>query len=373
MTATQRTDALSVVRFNIPTPPDIDAFLADAREILESGWLSGSKHVAALERELRSWTESEHVVAVTSATSGLIAALDTFGEPGGEVIIPGYTFLATWQAVAWADMTAVVADVDERGLLDPAAVLAAATPKTRVVVPVHLSGNPAAADKLAAVASRIGARLVFDAAHALGARHNDRFVGGDGDAEVFSMGATKPLGADEGGIVTARTAEAEEQLRRFAWHGGAPGNIDPYGRGLNLRVPELTAALARRCLERLDAQIDRRAEIHRRYAEAWSGLPLRLSGPLPGQRSAFKEQMVWLANQADREPLMAYLDAARIQYRLYHSIVIPDLSAFEGRVASVDRSRWLAERSICVPMHGRLTDADVDRVIEGVGSFFAHR
>jgi dTDP-4-amino-4,6-dideoxygalactose transaminase len=309
-------------------------------------------------------------VAVTSATSGLIAALNTLGEPGGEAIIPGYTFLATWQTVLWAGMTPVVADVDERGLLDPAAVLAAATPRTRVIVPVHLSGNPAPADELTTVAAQVGARLLFDAAHALGARHEDRFVGGDGDAEVFSIGATKPLGADEGGFITTRDADLEHRLRRFAFYGGAPGNIDTYGRGLNLRVPELTAALALRCLERLDAQIDRRAEIHRRYAEAWTGLPLRLSGPLPGQRSAFKEQMVWLDDPADRTPLTEALEAADIQYRLYHSIAIPDLTAFEGRVASADRSRWLAERSLAVPMHGRLTDSDVDRVIESVSSFF---
>ncbi len=359
-----------MVRYNIPTPPDIDAFLADAREILESGWLSGAKHVAALENELQSWTQSDHVVAVTSATSGLIAALNTLGEPGGEAIIPGYTFLATWQTVLWAGMTPVVADVDDRGLLDPAAVLAAATPRTKVIVPVHLSGNPAPADELTAVARQVGARLMFDAAHALGARHVDRFVGGDGDAEVFSMGATKPLGADEGGFISTRDAELEHRLRRFAYYGGAPGNIDTYGPGLNLRVPELTAALARRCLERLDAQIDRRTEIHRRYAEAWSELPLRLSGPLPGQRSAFKEQMVWLDDPADRAPLTQALEAADIQYRLYHSIAIPDLTAFEGRVASADRSRWLAERSLAVPMHGRLTDSDVDRVIESVSSFF---
>jgi len=365
--------ATSVVRLNIPTPPDIDAFLADAREILESGWLAGAKHVAALENELRPWTGSDHVIAVPSATSGLIAALNTLGEPGAEAIVPGYTFMATWQTVLWARMTPVVADVDERGLLDPAAVLAAATSRTRVIVPVHLSGNPAAADELTAVAQRVGARLLFDAAHALGSRHADRPVGTDGDAEVFSIGATKPLGAGEGGFITAGDAELDAALRRFTFYGGRPGNIDTSGFGMNLRVPELSAALARRCLERLEPQLVRREQIHERYASAWDGLPLRVSGPLPGQRSSFKEQMVWLHEPADRAPLVDWLTAAGIETRNYHSIAIPDLTAFEGRVDSVDRARWLADRSLAVPMHGRLTDEEVDRVIDGVASFYAAR
>jgi UDP-2-acetamido-2-deoxy-ribo-hexuluronate aminotransferase len=361
------------VRLNVPAPPDVDAFLADAREIVESGWLAGGRHVAALERELAPWTGRDNVVAVTSATGGLIAALTTLGEPGSEAIVPGYTFLATWQTVLWARMIPVVADVDERGLLDPAAVLAAATPRTRVIVPVHLSGQPAPAAELTAVARRVGAALVFDAAHALGARHVDGPVGADGDAEIFSISATKPLGAGEGGFITARDANLTESLRRFAFFGGRPGDIDTYGPGLNLRVPELTAALGRRCLDRLDAQLEHREQIHRRYAEAWAGLPLRLSGALPGQRSAHKEQMVWLDEPADRPPLVEWLDRAGIDTRLYHSIAIPDLTTFEGRVDSADTARWLAARSLTVPMHGRMTDEEVDRVADAVISFYAAR
>jgi dTDP-4-amino-4,6-dideoxygalactose transaminase len=371
MTGTSTTAARATVRLNIPTPPpDMDAYLQDVREVIESGWLAGGPHVAALERELGPWTGTNGVVAVTSATSGLVAALTTLGEPGAEAIVPGYTFLATWQTCLWARMTPVVVDVDERGLMDPAAVLAAATPRTRVIVPVHLSGNPAPAHELVAVARRVGASIVFDSAHALGARHADRPVGGDGDAEVFSFGATKPLGAGEGGFIAARDGELEARLRRFGFHGGAPGLGDTYGIGLNLRLPELTAALARRNLERLDAQLDRRAAIHDRYAQAWADLPLRLSGPLPGQRSAHKDQLLWLNDSAERAPLVDHLMAIGIETRAYYSIAIPDLSAFEGRVDCVDRSRELAQRSLAVTMHGRLTDDEIERVVDGVLSFY---
>jgi perosamine synthetase len=361
------------VRFNMPARPDVEGFLEDAREIVESGWLAGGPFVERLEAELKPWTGSDHVVAVTSGTNGLVAAMNVLGEPGAEAIIPGYTFFATWEAVLWARMTPVIADVDERGLLDPAAVRAAATTRTRLVVPVHIAGQPAAMDEICAVAEQIGARVVGDAAHALGARHEDRPVGNDGHAEVFSINATKPLGAGEGGFVTVRSAQVEEGLRRFAYHGTKPGHDDTYGRGLNLRVPALTAALALRSLPGLAAQLRRREEIHHRYASAWHGLPLRLSGPLPGQRSTHSQQLIWLDHPGDTPPLLEWLAAAGIERRAYNSIAIPDLSGFEGVVASADRARDLARRSVAVPMHARLSDEQVEQVAEAVSGFFAHR
>ncbi|HYI22906.1 MAG TPA: DegT/DnrJ/EryC1/StrS family aminotransferase [Candidatus Limnocylindrales bacterium] len=371
MTSSTTGTKRATVRINVPLPPhDIDAFLADARQIIESGWLAGGEHVAALERELEPWTGHRPVIAVTTATNGLIAAMTTLGEPGAEAIVPSYTFLATWQTVLWSRMVPVVADVDERGLLDPSAVAAAITDRTRVIVPVHLAGMPAPTDELRDLARQNGAALVVDAAHALGSRHADRPVGADGDAEVFSISSTKPLGAGEGGFVTARDDELEQALRRFAFYGGRPGLGDTYGPGLNLRVPELTAALARRNLERFEAQLERRSEIHRRYATGMEGLPLRLSGPLAGQRSAHKDQLVWLDDPADRSPLVEQLTDAAVETRLYHSIAIPDLTAFEGRVSSTDRGRDLAKRTLAIPMHGRLTDDEVDHVVDTMHDYF---
>jgi dTDP-4-amino-4,6-dideoxygalactose transaminase len=156
----------STTRFNIPARPDVEAFLEDARAILESGWLSGAQYVRRLEAAAAPWVGRDHVVAASNGTGALIAALTVLGEPGAEAIIPGYTFTATWGAVRWAGMVPVVADVDARGLLDPAAVAAAVTPRTRVIVPVPIAGQPAPMAELRGIADRAGARIVADAAHA---------------------------------------------------------------------------------------------------------------------------------------------------------------------------------------------------------------
>jgi dTDP-4-amino-4,6-dideoxygalactose transaminase len=358
------------IRFHAPALPDIDGFLEDARQIVASGWLSDGHHVGELEARFRALCGTPAAVAVSNGSDGLIAALSVLVEPGREVILPGYTYLATWQSVRWAGLVPVVADVDDRGLLDPAAVEAALSPRCGAILPVHVAGSPAPMRALRVIADRAGIPLVADAAHAVGARTVDGPVGRDGDAEVFSIGATKQVGAGEGGVVTSGTVELAEHLRRFAHQGHEPGAIDPLGPGMNLRLAELTAALAVRILDGLEDQLARREVIHARYEAAWSGLPVRLSGPAPGERSSHKDQLVWVEDPDDRLPLREHLAEAGIETRPYYDVAVPDFTAFDGLVASADRSRALAARSFAVPIQPRLRDDEVSRIADEVIAFY---
>lgn len=363
----------ATVRFHIPALPDVEGFLDDARAILESGWLSQGPFVRRLEEAFLDLTGAASAIAVSNASDGLIAALHVLGRPGGEVIVPGYTYLATWQSVLWAGMVPVVADVDDQALLDPDAAADALTPQTAAILPVHMAGAPADMDSLRTVADRAGVPLIADAAHAAGSRTSQGPVGRDGDAEVFSIGATKQIAAGEGGIVVVRDASRAEPLRRFALQGHLPGALNAIGPGLNLRLPELTAALALRVLPGLEAQLNRREVIHERYSEAFAGLPLRLSGPRAGERSGHKDQLVWLDDPTSRAPLRAHLAERGVETRGYYDVAVADATSFEGRVASTSRSRDLAARSYALPIHARLTDDDVESVVDGVRSWFESR
>jgi dTDP-4-amino-4,6-dideoxygalactose transaminase len=263
-----------------------------------------------------------------------------------------------------------VADVDDRGLLDPTAVEAAITPRTGAILAVHLTGVLAPMARLRAIADRHGLALIADAAHALGAMSGSISAGSLGDIEAFSIGATKQVAAGEGGCLTVRDSGLVPVARRWALQGHEPGSIDAVGPGMNLRLSELTAALALRQLESLAAQLDRRQWIHEQYAAATADLPLRLSGPKLGVLSAHKDQLVWLDDPADRGPLRRHLARAGIETRSYYEIAIPDLTAFSGRVASADRSRDLAARSFAIPIHARLTGDEVNRVTDGVREYF---
>jgi dTDP-4-amino-4,6-dideoxygalactose transaminase len=361
------------IAFHLPNLPDVDAFLEDARAIVESGRLSEGPYVRRLEATLRPWLGGRDVVAVSNCTDGLIAALSLVAEPGCEVVIPGFTYLATWQAVVWAGMVPVVADVDERGLLDPAAIESALTTRTGAILAVHMGGSLAPMEALRAIADRHGIALVGDAAHALGARSGSICAGSLGDIEAFSIGATKQIAAGEGGCITVRDPERVPAARKWALQGHEPGSMDAVGPGMNLRLSELTAALALRQLETLEAQLDRRQWIHERYAAAMADLPVRLSGPAPHERSAHKDQLVWVDDAADRDPLRRHLANRSVETKSYYEIAVPDLTVFSGRVASADRSRRLAASSFAIPIHARLADDDVDRVGDSVRAFFRGR
>jgi len=357
------------VPFHVPDPLDVEGFIEDARAILGSGRLSLGPFVERIEVGLAPWVGPGRVTAVSNCSDGLIAALWAIRDPGSEVIVPGYTYLATWQAVVWAGMTPVVADVDERGLLDPAAVAAAVGPRTRAILGVHLGGHPADLPGLRAIAGRHGLALVFDSAHALGARWVDRPVGAGGDVEVFSIGPTKQLGVNEGGFVVANDPTLAERVRRFATQGHRLGELDMLQLGMNLRMPELTAAMALRALPELDGRLVTRAAVDAQYRDAWRDLPLRLPGPAAGERSARKDELVYVDDPTVRAGLLEHLAAAGVGTRTYYDPAIPDLTGFTGHVASADRARDLARRSLAVPIHGRLSAADVERVAAAMLSF----
>ena len=361
------------VAFHIPSLPDVDAFLEDARAIVESGRLSEGPFVRRLERELSPWLGGRDVVAVSNCSDGLIAALSLVAQPGCEVILPGFTFLATWQAIVWAGMVPVVADVNERGLLDPEATEAAMTDRTGAILAVHLTGVLAPMPELRDIADRHGVALVADGAHAVGAQARSFSPGSIGDVEVFSLGATKQVAAGEAGCLTIRDPSRVAAARTFALQGHLPGSMDALGLGMNLRLAELTAALAIRQLEGLQDQLQKRARIHERYREAWAELPLRLSGPRDGDRSAHKDQLVWVDRPSDRDKLRSHLATNGIETRAYYDRAVPDLTAFSGRVSSAARSRDLANRSLAIPIHARLTADDLDRVIDAVHDYYRRR
>ncbi|MGH3730941.1 MAG: DegT/DnrJ/EryC1/StrS family aminotransferase [Micromonosporaceae bacterium] len=262
-------------------PPPLDA--AQRRllaEVVKSGRWGATEGRYATELAARFAADAGvgHGVAVSNGTLALFAALRALGvQPGDEVIIPSYTFVACATSVLLTGATPAIVDVDAGHLhLDPDAVAAAAGPRAVAVMPVHLAGSPADMAPLLAVAARHGLAVVEDCAQAHGARYRDHPVGGFGDAGMFSFQSSKAMTAGEGGVVVfrdhgtyARAWSTANVGRRLdgAWY-------EHPEVGWNLRLTELQAAILLPWLERLDTEIDRREAFCARLADllAESGL-----------------------------------------------------------------------------------------------------
>ncbi|MEV8505692.1 DegT/DnrJ/EryC1/StrS family aminotransferase [Actinoplanes sp. NPDC051475] len=266
-----------------PVFPDWPQFDDTERRALDRAlsqgqwWRMGGTEVETFEQEFADHHGAPHALAVTNGTHALELALQAMGAgPGTEVIVPGFTFISSSQAAQRIGAVAVPVDVDpDTYNIDVAAVAAAITPRTRVIMPVHMAGLMADMDALDKVAADAGVQVLQDAAHAHGARWQGKRVGELGSVAAFSFQNGKLMTAGEGGAVLFPDEERYEQA--FLRHScGRPRTDRRYHHqvaGTNMRMNEFSAAVLRAQLTRLDAQIAVREQRWRHLSALLARIP----------------------------------------------------------------------------------------------------
>lgn len=253
----------------------IDAAIA---RVLRSGLYILGPEVEAFEQEWATYCETDHAVGVANGLDALHLALRAMDVgPGDEVIVPSNTYIATWLAVSQCGAVPVPVEPDPgTHNIDPALIEAAITPRTKVILPVHLYGQPADLDPILNIARRHGLRVLEDAAQAHGARYKGRRIGGHGDAVAWSFYPGKNLGAlGDGGAVTTNDPEIADRLRVLRNYGSRVKYVNEV-QGCNSRLDPIHAAVLRVKLQHLDAWNTRRTKIARQYAEGLAGNGLEL-------------------------------------------------------------------------------------------------
>ena len=249
------------------------------------GKLQGDQ-VAEFERRFAQYHQAKHGLAVVNGTAAIRIALVAAGiGAGDEVIVPPYTFLATASAVVEANATPVFADIElETSNIDPRAVDAAVTPRTRAIIPVHLGGLPADMDAIMEIARAHNLIVIEDACHAHGAGYKGQRVGAIGHLGVFSFQSSKNLNSGEGGIILTN----DDQLAGNCWSIHNCGRVpegawyDHHTIGGNYRLGEFQGAVLNAQWERFENQAETREENGRYLAERLARIP----GILPQKRTA---------------------------------------------------------------------------------------
>ena len=346
--------------------------------VLESGIYIGGDEVAGFERAFASYCGARYAVGVANGTEAITLTLRAWGiGPGDEVIVPASTAVQTALAVTHAGARLVLADVEpDTGLLDPAAAEAALTPRTRVIVPVHLYGHPAEMTRLRDVAARAGVRLFEDAAHAHGARYCDRRCGGLADAAAFSFYPTKTLGAlGDGGCVTTDDARLAETLRSIR-SCGLTVNYLHEAKGYTSRLDPVQAAVLRWKLERLDAWNERRAHLAAAY---FGGLSDVGGLSLPAVRAWATP--AWYAfavcvHDGRRDELQRALAADGIATNIHYRVPVhlqPCYADGGWRPGDFPVSERRAHAQLSLPLDPFHTGAEIARVIESVRTALKRR
>lgn len=355
-----------------PLLPPLEEFIPYLQDIWDRQWITNNgEYHKRLEKELAEYLGVEYISLFTNGTLPLITAFQALDIREGEVITTPYSFVATSHAIWWNGMKPVFVDVDPAtGDIDPAKIEAAITEKTRAVMPVHVYGNPCDTEAIQAIADRHGLKVIYDAAHAFRVKVDGQSILKAGDISTLSFHATKTYNTVEGGALICHSAEMKKKID-FLKNFGFAGETEVMAPGINSKMDEIRSAYGLLNLRHVDAAIENRRHVALRYREALKDV----------------EGITMFAQQPDVEYNYSYfpifIDAAKygvtrdeLYFRMRDKEVLgrryfyPLISSFEpyrdlpsASAENLPVATRMAEEVICLPMHHRLSEADVDRII----------
>ncbi len=366
--------------------PDIRSRLND---VVDDGKYSHGRQVALFEAALARWTGARYAVGVNSGTDALVLLLRACGlEPGDEVIVPAFTFVASASAVVLAGGRPVFADIDPVGYgLDPRSAARAVTPRTRMIMPVHLFHQMADMSGLSVVAHRHGLTVVEDSAEAIGMRWGGVHAGLLGAGGVLSFFPTKTLGAiGDAGAVLTDDPELAERISALRHHGRYGRTLAHFpgisnrtvDNGVNSKMDDIQAAVLLAKLTRLDQDIARRAELAAAYTQRLSGIPgvLRLPTLVPRDTDTNPVHYVYVIEAEHRDDLAGYLAEHGVGTETYYPVPLHLQACFAElgyRRGDFPHAEAACERTLALPFHPDLTIDDIDSVCGIVRRFFTGR
>lgn len=365
-----------------------DEEIKAVESVLRSGWITTGPQNHQLEQDFCEKFGSKHAIAVCSATAGMHVVLMAMGiGPGDEVITPSQTWVSTINIITLLGAEPVMVDIDRDTLMVSAeSVKKAITPRTKAIIPVHYAGAPCDLDALRAVADEAGIPLIEDAAHAIGTRYKDEWIGEKGTS-IFSFHAIKNVTCAEGGLVVTDDDELANRVRCLKFHGLG---VDAFDRQIQGRKPQaevvepgykynlsdIHAAIAVVQLSRLEEMNAKRAELVALYREKLQDSPLEmLSVPEYPHLHANHLFMVRVDKNAcgiDRDTFMEKLKQKEIGTGL-HFRAAHTQKYYRERYPSLSlpQSEWNSATLCSLPLFPDMSNKDVIRVVDAINEILS--
>jgi dTDP-4-amino-4,6-dideoxygalactose transaminase len=362
---------------------------AEVQEVvssMKSGWLGTGPKVMRFENDFKAYKHTSHAIAVNSCTAALhLSLLAADLRPGDEVITTPLTFCATVNAIIHAGATPVLADVDPVTMnLDPREVERWITKRTRAVVPVHFAGRPCDMDALLNLAVHHDLKVIEDCAHAIETEYNGHKAGTLGNFGCFSFYSTKNIVTGEGGMVLTQQEEDAARIKVLALHGMSKDAWKRFGdegykhyqvveAGFKYNMMDLQAAIGIHQLQRIEPYWQRRAKIWQRYQEAFAELPLGLPATVePGTRHAHHLYTIMVDEARtgfSRDEFLNAMTQQNVGVGV-HYMSIPEhpyyQKTFGWKPEDHPHAMRLGRQTVSLPISAKLTDDDVEDVIQAV-------
>ena len=332
--------------------------------ILTSASNFGGKRVQDFERLLADFLHVKHAIAVNSGTAALHASNLAAGiKESDEILIPSFTFVATANSVACTGAKPVFVDIEkDTYTMDPLDLENKITKKTRAIIPVHLYGHPAKMDEIKEIANKHSIIVIEDACQSLGSTYDGKQTGTLGQMGCFSMYASKVLTSGEGGAITTDSDEFAEKLRMIRNHGMVNG-YDTRIIGFNMRLPEISAAIAKTQMKKIQSMLDKRASNARKLGQLLSNKIKDKNIVLPheNQRTKYNWYLYTMALNDSRDKVKKFLNDSGIGATIYYDPPVhqtPFYSKFYN--GELEITEWASKSVLSLPVHPSITEKDLD-------------
>ena len=301
---------------------------------------------------------------MNSGTAALHASILAAGiKESDEILIPSFTFVATANSVACTGAKPVFVDIEkDTYTMDPLDLENKITKKTRAIIPVHLYGHPAKMDEIKEIANKHSIIVIEDACQSLGSTYDGKQTGSLGQMGCFSMYASKVLTSGEGGAITTDSDEFAEKLRMIRNHGMVSG-YDTRIIGFNMRLPEISAAIAKTQMKKIQSMLDKRASNARKLGQLLSNKIKDKNIVLPheNQRTKYNWYLYTVALNDSRDKVKKFLNDSGIGATIYYDPPVhqtPFYSKFYNRELEI--TEWASKSVLSLPVHPSITEKDLD-------------
>src|ERR671920_571247 len=336
----------------------------------------GGKRVRGFESNLKDYLEVKHVIAVNSGTAALHAALLAAGvKQGDEVLLPSFTFVATANSVVAAGAKPIFVDVNrEDYTIDVSDLRAKITKNSKAIIPVHLYGHISDMDEIIELATEHSMDIIEDACQSLGSTYKKKQTGTFGLMGCFSMYASKVLTSGEGGAITTNDDNLADNLKMIRNHGMVQG-YDTRIFGLNLRLPELSAAIAKIQMKKLTKMIELRRQNAELLTKAFLPIADRTQVKLPQEDEEKKYNWylytIALERNNVRDKIKDKMIKNKIGATVYYNPPIHKTPYYEKMIspeANLTNTNWASEHVLSLPVNALITLPDIERVADRFNS-----
>lgn len=355
-----------------PLLPNLEEFSSVLREIWDSKWITnnGNFH-QQLEKALAEYLKVPYISLFTNGTLPLITALQAL-RVTGEVITTPYSFVATTHSLWWNGIKPVFVDVDPANCgIDPGKIEAAITPKTTAIMPVHCYGKPCDTKAIQEIADKYGLKVIYDAAHAFGVEVNGESILNAGDMSTLSFHATKVYNTIEGGAMVMKDEQTKKRID-YLKNFGFANETTVVAPGINSKMDEIRAAYGLLNLRQVDAAIESRKKVAKKYREALRDVEgITFFDDVPGVRHNYSYFPIFVDAEKfgkTRDELYFEMKEANVLGRRYFYPLISEFSTYRSLPSAtrenLPNAYRLADTVLCLPMHHELCDNDIHRVIK---------